>query len=69
MTTLHAARKTWQHDNITCSKSSIKLEIALQKNTWSFVNKYNIGDKVFYKHNDSPEWKGPANVLGHGGQV
>ena len=46
------------------SESSNKLKIALQKNTLSFISTCNISDEVFYKRNDSPEWKGPAKVLG-----
>ena len=59
LTTLHAARKAFIE-----LESSNKLKIALHKNTRSIVNKYNIGEEVFYKRNDSPGWKSPAKVLG-----
>ena len=41
----------------------------MRKNTRSFFNTYNIGDEVFYKRNDSPEWKSPGKVVGQGGSV
>ena len=34
-----------------------------------FFNTWNIGDEVFYKRNDSREWKGPGKVLGQDGSV
>ena len=64
LTALHAARKAFIE-----SESSNKLKTALRKNTRSFFNTYNIGDEVFYKRNDSPEWKGPGKVLGQDGSV
>merc|ERR1719423_303100 len=27
------------------------------------------GDEVYYKRNDSPEWRGPGNVIGKDGKV
>ena len=41
----------------------------MRKNTRSFFSAYNIGDEVFYKRNDSPEWNGPGKVLGQKGSV
>ena len=47
------------------SESSEKIKRALRHNLRSSNNSYfEQGDKVYYKRNGSPRWKGPATVLG-----
>ena len=58
-TTLHTYRKTF----IT-SESSEKLKLALKKNIRNHQTFYNLGDKVFYKQDNLPQWKGLAKILG-----
>ena len=65
LTALHAARKSHIE-----SESCNKLKTALQKNVPSSSNvMYEIGDEVFCKRDDSPEWKSPGTVLGQNGPV
>ena len=60
LTALHTARKSCIE-----SESYNKLKTALRKNVRSSSNvMYEIGDEVFFKRDDSPEWKGPGTVLG-----
>ena len=65
LTARHVARKSYIE-----SESCNKVKTALRKNVRSSNNvMYEIGDKVFFKWDDSPEWKGPGTVLGQDGQV
>ncbi|XP_033105174.1 uncharacterized protein LOC117107578 [Anneissia japonica] len=60
------------------TESSEKYRRALRKQTRSFEDKYEQGDKVYYKRPNGMEWKGPVTVIGkdssivfirHGGSV
>ena len=62
--TLHSARRAF----IAC-ESSEKIKRALRNNIRSSGQIYNIKDEVYYKHDNSPKWKGPAKVLGQDGPV
>ena len=42
---------------------------ALRKQTRQSGEYYCLGDEVYYKRDDSPEWRGPAKVLGQDGPV
>ena len=57
---LHSARKAY-----IASESSKKIQLVLSKQTRPSGTVYNIGDKVFYKQDDDPRWRGPVTVLGH----
>ena len=60
LTALHAARKPYIE-----SESCNKLKTALRKNIRSSSNvMYEIDDEVFFKRDNSPEWKCPATVFG-----
>ena len=61
---LHGARHAFLQ-----AESSEKIKRALRHNLRSYQNvSYCSGDRVYYKRNDSNEWKGPATVLGRDGQ-
>ena len=61
---LHGARHAFLQ-----AESSEKIKRALRHNLRSYQNvSHCSGDRVYYKRNDSNEWKGPATVLGRDGQ-
>nr|XP_039264060.1 uncharacterized protein LOC120339893 [Styela clava] len=71
--TLHASRKAFIE-----AESSQRIRRALRSNTRPYSGNFEIGEDVYYKRNDSNEWKGPGRVLGkdgvlvflrHGGQL
>ena len=45
------------------------LMAALRKQLRSTNERYEMGDKVYYKRGDCPEWKGPGTVIGQDGAV
>ena len=58
---LHAARKAFIE-----TESSSKLKLALKNNLRPATGTvFSVGDEVYYKRDDSHEWKGPGKVLGH----
>ena len=57
---LEAARQAY-----ASVESYSKINLALRKQVRPSGIVYQIGEKVFYKRDDSPRWKGPATVLGH----
>lgn len=61
---LHTARKAF-----TEAECSERIRRALKKQLRHNDEKYELGDKVFYKRVDCPEWKGPGVVIGQDGAV
>lgn len=61
---LHASRKAF-----TEAECSERLRRALRKQLRPTDEKYETGDKVYYKRADSKEWKGPGVVIGQDGTV
>uniref|UniRef100_M4AZE1 Integrase catalytic domain-containing protein n=1 Tax=Xiphophorus maculatus TaxID=8083 RepID=M4AZE1_XIPMA len=61
---LHAARKAF-----TEAECSERIRRALKKQLRPIDDRYETGDKVFYKRVDCPEWKGPGVVIGQDGAV
>ena len=62
---LHAARTAF-----TQSECSERIRRALRKRIrTNNGERYEHGDKVFYKRPDSTEWKGPGSVIGQDGSV
>ena len=61
---MHAARQAFIK-----SESAEKLRRALRHQTRTYSDvKYFTGDIVYYKRNNSSEWKGPGTVIGQDGQ-
>ncbi|XP_024125019.2 uncharacterized protein LOC112144625 [Oryzias melastigma] len=61
---LHASRKAFTE--VECSE---RIRRALRKQIRPTDEKYETGDRVYYKRTDSIEWKGPAVVIGQDGAV
>lgn len=61
---LHTSREVFTEDE--CSE---RIRRALSKQLRSTDEKYETGDKVYYKLPDSTEWKGPGVVIGQDGVV
>lgn len=61
---LHASRKAF-----TEAECSERIRRALRKRLRQTDEKYELGDKVYYKRMDCPEWKGPGVVIGQDGVV
>lgn len=61
---LHSARSAF-----TKSECSERIKRALRKQTRPSGIRYHTGDKVYYKRNESNEWKGPGVVIGQDGAV
>jgi len=57
--TLYSARQAF-----TEAECSERIRRALRKNTRHIQDTFVLGDKVYYKRPDSPEWKGPGIVIG-----
>ena len=64
ITALHAARRAF-----TEAECSERIRRALRKQTRNTDEKYESGDRVYYKRVDCPEWKGPGVVIGQDGAV
>lgn len=64
ITALHEARKAF-----TEAECSERIRRALRKQLRPTDEKYETGDKVFYKRADCVEWKGPGIVIGQDGVV
>ena len=61
---LHAARKAFIK-----AESSRKIKLALNHQTRNTTSKvFNNGDHVYYKRNNSKEWRGPGTILGIDGK-
>ena len=56
--TLHSPREAFMKANIR------KIKIALKKQTRQTRERYEIGEKVYYKLDTDEQWKGPVIVLG-----
>lgn len=61
---LHASRKAF-----TEAECSERIRRALRKQLRHTDEKYEMGDKVYYKRVDCQEWKGPGVVIGQDGAV
>ncbi len=61
---LYASRKAF-----TEAECSERLRRALRKQIRPVTGPYTLGDKIYYKHHDRDEWKGPATVIGQDGVV
>lgn len=61
---LHASRRAFTE--VECSE---RIRRALRKQLRPTDEKYETGDRVYYKRADSTEWKGPAVVIGQDGSV
>ncbi len=61
---LHAARRAF-----TEAECSERIQRALRKQLQPTNERYETGDKVYYKHADSAQWKGPCVVIGQDGAV
>lgn len=64
ITTLHAARRAF-----TEAECSERIKRALRKQLRANDDRYETGDKVYYKRADCPQWKGPGVVIGQDGVV
>ena len=64
ITALHTARKAF-----TEAECSERIRRALRKQLRRNDEKYETGDKVYYKRTDCVEWKGPGVVIGQEGVV
>ncbi|XP_062409954.1 uncharacterized protein LOC134100639 [Sardina pilchardus] len=64
ITTLHAARQAF-----TEAECSERIQRALRKQLRANDDRYETGDKVYYKRADCTEWKGPGVVIGQDGVV
>lgn len=61
---LHASRKAF-----TEAECSERIRKTLRKQLHHTDEKYETGDKMYYKRVDCPEWKGPGVVIGQDGAV
>ncbi|XP_064629342.1 uncharacterized protein LOC135488628 [Lineus longissimus] len=62
---LYATRKAF-----TETECSERIRRALKKQTRSYTgDKYQMGDKVYYRRPDNTEWKGPGTVIGQDGKI
>ena len=61
---LYATRKAFME-----AECSDRIRRALRKQIRPSQSNYETGDKVYYKRQDSPEWKGPGVVIGQDGVV
>ena len=61
---LHASRKAF-----TEAECSERIRRALRKQLRPTDDKYETGEKVYYKRADCTEWKGPGVVIGQDGVV
>ena len=61
---LHASRRAFTE--VECSE---RIRRALRKQFRPTDEKYETGDRVYYKRVDSTEWKGPGVVIGQDGAV
>ena len=61
---MYAARRAF-----TEAECSERIRRALRKQTRPTSGPYTMGDKVYYKRPDSPEWKGSGVVIGQDGAV
>ena len=64
ITTLHATRRAF-----TEAECSERIRRALRKQLRPTDDRYETGDKVYYKRVDCTEWKGPGVVIGQDGAV
>lgn len=62
--TLHGMRKAFAE-----AECSERIRRALRKQLRPTDDKYETGDKVYYKRTDCQEWKGPGVVIGQDGVV
>ena len=62
--TLHATRTAF-----TEAECSERIRRALRKQLQPTKDKYETGDRVYYKRVDTTEWKGPGTVIGQDGVV
>ena len=61
---LHSARKAFIQ-----SESSNRIRRALRHQVRATNDHFETGNKVYYKRDDSPKWKGPGMVIGQDGKV
>lgn len=61
---LLASRKAF-----TEAECSERIRRALRKQLYNTDERYEMGDKVYYKRVDHPEWKGPGVVIGQDAAV
>ena len=64
LSAMHSARRAFMK-----AESSEKIRRAIRHPVRSCEQMFQNGDKVFYKREDSPRWKGPGKVLGHLGSI
>ena len=61
---LHSARKAYIQ-----SESSNRIRRALRHQVRATNDHFETGNKVYYKRDDSPKWKGPGTVIAQDGKV
>ncbi|KAL2093504.1 hypothetical protein ACEWY4_010816 [Coilia grayii] len=61
---LHTARRAF-----TEAECSERIRRAVRKQLRNTDDRYEMGEKVYYKRVDCPEWKGPGVVIGQDGAV
>ena len=61
---LHSAQESFMK-----AESSTKPRNALRKQTRHTREHFDLGQAVYYKHNNDIRWKGPCKVLGQDGSV
>ena len=64
LSAMHSARRAFVK-----AESSEKIKRAIRHPVRSCKQMFQNGDKVFYKREDNPQWRGPGKVLGHLGYV
>ena len=64
LNTLHAARKAFIE-----SENCEEIKRALRHNIRAKLEKYETGEKVYFKREDSNKWRGPGVVIGQDKQV
>ena len=64
LSAMHSARRAFVK-----AESSEKIKRAIRHPVRSCEQIFQNGDKVFYKREDNPRWRGPGKVLGHLGSI
>ena len=64
LNTLHSARRAFMQ-----AESSERIRRALRHQIRSLGDKFQTGEKVYFKKDDSKKWKGPGKVIGQDGKI
>ena len=61
---LHSARRAY-----ISAESSERVRRALRYKIRTYSEHFELGDKVYYKREDSQRWHGPGKVIGQDGKI